>query len=173
MMRPLTRATAMAFLALGTLTVYASDSDVSADSVVSPLVSPAATRADVATDWMQLPDFVPPAGDFYPPSAASRLTQGAVGFEFQIDEEGRAQILAQTFTDHPFAPSATDYLTKGRFRVSPEWVQAGGPGLRFEVEVQFSIARDGGSCDKKPPHVADTEVLVVCRSLPPRRRGRL
>jgi hypothetical protein len=164
----------MAFLALGTLSVYASDSDVSADSVASPPVSAPVSQADVAIDWMQLPDFVPSAGDFYPPSAASRLTQGAVGFELQIDHEGHAQILSQTFTDHPdFAPSATEYLTKGRFRVSPEWVQAGGPGLRFAVEVQFSIARDGGSCDKKPPHVADTEVLVVCRPLPPRRRGRL
>ena len=161
MTRPLARATAMAFLALGALSVYADDSAVSADDTA-------------ATSWMQLPDFVPSSGDFYPPSAASKLMQGSVGIEFQIDEQGRAQILSQTFADHSdFAPRAADYLTKGRFRISPEWVQAGGPGLKFVVEVQFSLARGGGSCDKKPPHVADTEVLVVCRSLPTRRGGRL
>lgn len=177
MTRPPARATAMAFLALGSLSVYASDSDVTAESAVaadSP-ASPAVPASDAApSGWMQLPDFVPSSDDFYPPSAASRLTQGSVGIEFQIDDQGRAQILSQTFADEPvFAPSATDYLTKGRFRTSPEWVQAGGPGLRFVVEVQFSIGRDGSLCDKKPPHVADTEVLVVCHSLPSRRRGRL
>jgi hypothetical protein len=170
MTRPLARATAMAFLALGSLSVYADDSAVSAESA-APDVSADDTAA---SSWMQLPDFLPSSGDFYPPSAASKLMQGSVGIEFQIDEQGRAQILSQTFTDHAdFAPNAANYLTRGRFRVSPEWVQSGGPGLKFVVEVQFSLARGGGSCDKKPPHVADTEVLVVCRALPARRGGRL
>jgi hypothetical protein len=164
MTRSLARATAMAFLALGSLSVYADDSAVSAESAAP----------DNASSWMQLPNFAPATGDFYPSSAASKLMQGSVGIEFQIDEQGRAQILSQTFVDHPdFAPQAANYLTQGRFRISPEWVQAGGPGLKFVVEVQFSLARGGGSCDKKPPHVADTEVLVVCRALPARRGGRL
>ena len=170
MTRPLARATAMAFLALGSLSVYADDSAVSTEAA-APAVSADGTAA---SSWMQLPNFQPSSGDFYPSSAASKLMQGSVGIEFQIDEQGRAQILSQTFVDHPdFAPGATDYLTKGRFRVSPEWAQSGGPGLKFVVEVQFSLARGGASCDKKPPHVADTEVLVVCRSLPARRSGRL
>ena len=174
MTRPLARATAMAFLALGSLSVYADDSDVSAESA-APAVSEGPSVAEgAASSWMQLPNFVPSAGDFYPSSAVSKLMQGSVGIEFQIDEQGRAQILSQTFADHPdFAPGAADYLTKGHFRISPEWVQSGGPGLKFVVEVQFSIARGGGSCDKKPPHVADTEVLVVCRSMPTRRGRRL
>jgi len=156
MFRPLARVTAMAFLALGSLSVYADDSGVTSDS------------------WMQLPGFSQPAGDFYPSSAAGKLMQGSVGLEFQIDEKGHAQILAQSFADHSdFASKAADFLTKGTFRVSPEWVQAGGPGLKFAVEVQFLLARNGDSCDKKPPRVADTEVLVVCRSLPTRRGGRL
>lgn len=164
MIRPLARATAMAFLALGTLSVYADDS-------AAPAVSDGEAAAP---NWMQLPVFAPATGDFYPSSAASKLVQGSVGLEFQIDEQGHAQILSQTFADQAdFASSAARYLTKGRFRISPEWVQAGGPGLRFVVEVQFSLARGGGSCDKKPPRVADTEVLVVCRSLATRRGGRL
>ena len=170
MTRSLARATAMAFLALGSLSVYADDSAVSAESP-APVV-PADDTA--ASSWMQLPNFQPSSGDFYPSSAASKLMQGSVGIEFQIDEQGRAQILSQTFADHPdFAPGAAEYLTKGRFRISPEWIQSGGPGLKFVVEVQFSLSRGGGSCDKKPPHVADTEVLVVCRALPTRRSGRL
>lgn len=165
MTRPLARATAMAFLALCSLSVYADDSAVSE--------SPPEGEGAVSS-WMQLPNFVPSSGDFYPSSAASKLLQGSVGIEFQIDDQGRVQILSQTFADHPdFAPNAADYLTKGRFRISPEWVQSGGPGLKFVVEVQFSLVRGGGSCDKKPPHVADTEVLVVCRPLPARRGGRL
>jgi hypothetical protein len=161
MTRPFAWATAMAFLALGSLSVYADDSAV-----------PAAAEAPAAL--FALPDFVPAAGDFYPSSAASRLQQGSVGIEFQIDEQGRAQILAQSFADDPqFAPKAAEFLTKGHFRITPEWVQSGGPGLRFTVEVQFSVARGGDSCEKKPPHVADTEVLVVCRSLPSRRGRRL
>ncbi len=170
MTRPLARATAMAFLALGALSVYADDSGITSDSAASA----ASAAADAGDSWMQLPDFAKPAGDFYPSAAASKLLQGSVGFEFQVDEKGQAQILAQTFTDHPdFALKAADFLTKGRFRVAPEWVQSGGPGLRFAVEVQFSLARGGDSCDKKPPRVADTQVLVVCRSLPNRRSGRL
>lgn len=156
MTRPLARATAMAFLALGALSVYADDSGSTSEG------------------WMKLPNFVQPSGDFYPSSAASKLMQGSVGIEFQVDGQGRAQILAQSFADHPdFASKAADFLTKGSFRVSPEWVQSGGPGLRFAVEVQFSLARNGGSCDKKPPRNADIEVLVVCRSLPTRRERRL
>jgi hypothetical protein len=156
MTRPLARATAMAFLALAALSVYADDSGVTPDS------------------WMRLPGFLQPSGDFYPSSAAGKLMQGSVGLEFQIDEQGHAQILAQSFADHSeFGSKAADFLTKGTFRISPDWVQAGGPGLRFAVEVQFSLARNGGSCDKKPPRVADTEVFVVCRSLPTRRGGRL
>jgi hypothetical protein len=163
MTRPFACAIAMAFLALGSPSVYADDSAV-----------PAAAETSAATPVFSLPAFVPASGDFYPPSAASKLQQGSVGIEFQIDDQGRAQILAQTFADDPeFAPNAADFLTKGHFRISPEWVQSGGPGLRFTVEVQFSVARGGDSCEKKPPHVADTEVLVVCRSLPSRRGRRL
>lgn len=170
MTRPLARATAMAFLALGALSVYADDSGITSDSAAS--AASAATEAG-ASSWMQLPNFTQPAGDFYPSSAASKLVQGSAGIEFQIDEQGHAQILAQTFTDHPdFALKAAEFLTKGRFRVAPEWVQSGGPGLRFAVEVQFSLSRGDDACDKKPPRVADTEVLVVCRSLPNRRSGR-
>lgn len=167
MTRPLAWATAMTFLALGSPSVYADDSGISgADSAVADSAAIAAMLA--------LPDFVPAAGDFYPSSAASNLLQGSVGFELRIDAQGRAQILAQTFADDPdFAPKAADFLTKGHFRISPEWVQSGGPGLRFAVEVQFLVARGGDACEKKPPHVADTDVLVVCRSLPSRRRGRL
>ena len=159
MTRPFAWATAMAFLALGSLSVYAD-----ADSESAP----------AATVFVQLPDFDPSADDFYPAAAARKLVQGSVGVEFQIDDQGRAQELAQTFTDHPdFAPSAAEFLKKGRFRVSPDWAQSGNATVRFVVEVQFSVARGGTSCAKRPPHVADTEIFVVCRSLPTRRGGRL
>ena len=162
MKRPLASAAAMAFLALGSMSVYADDSGV-------PVASESPPAAVVS-----LPRFVPPSGKFYPRGAASRLEQGSVGIEFLIDEKGRAQILAQTFADDPdFAPKAAAFLTKGHFKISPDWVQSGGPGVRFAVEVQFSIARGGDPCEQKPPHVADTEVLVVCHALPSRRRGRL
>ncbi len=163
MTRPFGWATAMAFLVLACLSVYAADSEV-----------PAAADVPPDSGVVQLPDFVPSAEDFYPASAARKLLQGSVGFELQVDDQGRAQFLSQTFTDHPdFAPEAAGFLKSGRFRVSPVWAQSGGPDQRFVVEVQFTVARGGGSCTKRPPHVADTEVFVVCRSLPSRKGGRL
>jgi hypothetical protein len=163
MTRPFGWATAMAFLALASLSVYAADPEV-----------PDASGVPAASGVVQLPDFVPSDEDFYPASAARKLLQGSVGFELQIDDQGRVQLLSQTFADHPdFAPDAAGFLKSGRFRVAPGWVQSGGPDQRFVVEVQFSVARGGGSCTKRPPHVADTEVFVVCRSLPNRRGGRL
>ena len=157
MTRPFAWATAMAFLALGSLSVYAADSEVPA------------TAGEVG-----LPQFVASGGDFYPASAARKLMQGSVGVEVQIDDQGRAQVLEQTFADHPdFGASAAEFLKSGRFQVSPDWVQSGGPDQRFVVEIQFSVARGGASCVKRPPHVADTEIIVVCHSLPTRRGGRL
>jgi hypothetical protein len=118
----------------------------------------------------QLPEFTPSSGDFYPESAARRLLQGAVGVELQIDAQGQAQILQQTYTNHPdFADKAEAFLKSGRFQTSDEWVQSGGPEVTFLVEVQFSVARNGDACEQKPPRVADVEVLVVCRKLVSRR----
>jgi len=163
MTRPLAWATAMAFLALGSLSVYADDSGV-----------PAASEVPAASGWVPLPDFVASAEDFYPAAAARKLLQGSVGLEVQIDGQGRVQIVSQTFADHPdFAAGAAQFLKSGHFRVSPEWLQSGGSDQRFVVEVQFSVARAAGSCTKRPPRVADTDVLVVCRSLPIRKTGRL
>jgi hypothetical protein len=157
MTRPFAWATAMAFLALGSLSVYASD-------VYDPLPP---------VPELQLPRFAPAGADFYPSSAARSLTQGSVGVEFQIDDEGRVQDLAATFADSgDFATSATEYLTQGRFRIPADWVQSGGPGRRFFLEVQFSIARGDAGCAKKPPRVADSDVLTVCR-VQPKRKSRL
>jgi hypothetical protein len=121
-----------------------------------------------------LPDFVASPDDFYPESASRRLLQGAVGIEFQIDAEGHVQALRPTYTDNPdFAEKAQEYLKKGRFKTVDGWEQAGGPDLKFVVEVQFSVVRDGPICEKKPPRVADTEVLVVCKQLVRRNNRRL
>jgi hypothetical protein len=121
----------------------------------------------------QLPDFVASPGNFYPESAARRLLQGAVGIEFQIDAEGHVQALQPRYTDNPdFAEKAQEYLKQGRFRTVDGWEQGGGPELTFVVEVQFSVVRDGPICEKKPPRVADIEVLVVCKQLVPRRNNR-
>jgi len=159
MTRPLAWATAMAFLALGSPGVYAGDSE-GAD--VPPAVSE-----------LQLPQFVAASTDFYPATAVSKLMQGSVGVELLIDDQGRAQVVGQTFADHPdFAPSALEFLKQGRFRVPEDWAQSGGPEVHFVVEVQFSIARNDYNCAKKPPHVADTEVLMVCR-VQAKRRTRL
>jgi TonB family protein len=121
----------------------------------------------------QLPHFEASAGDFYPDSAARRLLQGAVRIEFQIDAEGHVQNLQPTDTDNPdFSEKAQEYLKKGRFQTVDGWEQAGGPELKFVVEVQFSVVREGSICEKKPPRVADTEVLPVCRWLVSRRNTR-
>jgi hypothetical protein len=130
-------------------------------------------EASADASLYQLPDFVASPGDFYPASAGRRLLQGAVGIEFQIDAEGRVQALQPRYTDNPdFAEKAQEYLKQGRFQTVDSWEQAGGPDLRFFVEVQFSVVRDGLICDKKPPRVADTEVLVVCKQLVSRRNSR-
>ena len=157
MTRPFAWATAMAFLALGSLSVYASDSEEPLPPVPE----------------LQLPRFVPAGDDFYPASAVRNLTQGSVGVEFQIDDQGRVQDLAPTFADNAdFATSATEFLTKGRFKIPADWVQNGGPGYRFFLEVQFSIARGDAGCAKKPPRVVDTAVVTVCR-VQPKRKTRL
>jgi len=159
MTRPLAWATAMAFLALGSLSVYASDSEVSDDPA--------------AVSELRLPKFVAADADFYPASAARKMMQGSVGLEFQIDDQGRAQVVGQTFADQPdFAPSAQEFLKQGRFRIPEDWAQSGGPEVRFVVEVQFSIARGDDTCAKKPPHVADMEIVMVCR-VQAKRRTRL
>jgi hypothetical protein len=147
----------MAFLALGSLSVYAGDE-------VEPLPP---------VPELQLPQFVPSSGDFYPASAARSLTQGSVGVEFLIDDQGRVQEFAATFADNSdFATSAAEYLNTGRFRIPSDWVQNGGPGRRFFLEVQFSIGRGEAGCTKKPPRVADSDILMVCR-MQVRRRTRL
>ena len=159
MTRPLARATAMAFLALGSLSVYAGDSEVSA--------------VPAAGFELHLPKFVASDADFYPASAARKMMQGSVGVELQIDDQGRAQVVGQTFADHPdFAPNAQEFLKQGHFRIPEDWAQSGGPEVHFVVEVQFLIARNDDDCAKKPPHVADMEVVMVCR-VQAKRRTRL
>ncbi len=149
MIRPLAWAVATVFLVLGCLGVYAADD-------------------------VRLPGFVPSGEDLYPAAAARKLLQGSVGVEVQIDGEGRAQILSQTFVDAPeVAESAAEVLKRGHFKVPEDWAQSGGPDERFVVEVQFTIARGDAPCAKKPPHVADTEVVLVCRLQPSRRKSRL
>lgn len=162
MSRPFAWATAMAFLALGSLSVYAGDSEGSDVADVPPAFSE-----------LRLPKFVASDADFYPVSAARKMMQGSVGVEFLIDDQGRAQVVSQTFADHPdFAPNAQEFLKQGRFRIPEDWTQSGGPDVHFVVEVQFSIARGDDTCAKKPPHVADTEVMMVCR-VQAKRRTRL
>lgn len=149
MTRPLAWAVATVFLAFGSLGVYAAQD-------------------------ARLPGFVAPSEDLYPAAAARKLMQGSVGIELQIDDQGRARILSQTFSDAPeFAENASEVLTRGRFKVPEGWAQSGGPEQRFLVEVQFIIARGDAPCAKKPPHVADTEVVLVCRVQPTRRKSRL
>lgn len=161
MTRPFARAIATAFLALGSMSVYA------ADEAASQELLPAA--ADV-----RLPDFTAAAEDFYPASAARKLQQGSAGVEFRIDAQGHVEILAQPYADDPdFAASAAEFLKRGRFRVTDDWVQSGGTQLRFAVEIQFSLTRGGIQCAPKPPRVADTQVITVCRAQPSRRSGRL
>ena len=149
MARRLAWIVATAFLGLGSLGVYAADA------------------------W-ELPGFVPSTEDLYPTAAARKLLQGSVGIELQIDEQGRARILSQTFVDAPeFAENAAEVLKRGRFKVPEGWAESGGPAQRFVVEVQFIIARGDAPCTRKPPHVADTEVVLVCRVQPTRRKSRL
>lgn len=81
MIRLLTRAAATACIVLIASSIQASDSAVSAP------ISESAAQLYVP------PDFTPSSGDFYPQSASRRLAQGAVGMEFQIDAQGRAQNL--------------------------------------------------------------------------------
>ena len=127
-----------------------------------------------AADDGRLPGFVPSSEDLYPAAAARKLMQGSVGIELQIDEQGRARILSQTFADAPeFAESAPEVLKRGHFKVPEDWAQSSGPDQRFVVEVQFIIARGDAPCAKKPPHVADTDVVLVCRVQPTRRKSRL
>jgi TonB family protein len=129
--------------------------------------------APAAAPLYQLPHFDAVPGDFYPDSAARRLLQGSVGIEFQIDAEGHVQNLQQTYANYPdFSEKAQEYLKKGRFQTVAGWEQAGGPELKFVVEIQFSVVREGSTCEKKPPRVADTEVLAVCRWLVSRRNSR-
>lgn len=161
MTRPFAWTFATAFLALGSMSVYAADEGPSQELL------PAA--ADV-----RLPDFTAAAEDFYPVSAARKLQQGSAGVEFRIDAQGHAEILAQPYADDPdFAASAAEFLKHGSFRVTDEWVQSGGTQLRFAVEIQFAVARGGTQCVPRPPRVADTQVLTVCRLQPSRRSGRL
>jgi len=149
MTRRLAWVVATAFLGLSSLGVYAADDG-------------------------RLPGFVPSSEDLYPAAAARKLMQGSVGVELQIDDQGRAQILSQTFSDAPeFAESAAEVLKRGHFKVPEGWTQSGGAEQRFLVEVQFIIARGDEPCAKKPPHVADTEVVLVCRVQPTRRKSRL
>jgi hypothetical protein len=162
--KPVAKRLAIAFLALGSMSVYAGASDSAA----------AADSAAPAVLEIRLPDFAPVVGDFFPDSAARKLMQGSAGMEFQIDGEGHVQIMGETFADQPdFAASAAEFLKKGRFRVGSNWVEIGGPTVRFYAEIQFVISRGGSDCAKKPPRTPDTEVIVVCRSQPSRRSGRL
>jgi TonB family protein len=159
MTRPLAWAVATAFLALGSLRVYAADSE---------------TESAYAFHEVQLPGFTPSSEDLYPVAAARKLLQGSVGVEFQIDAQGRVQLLSQTFIDAPeFAESAAEVLRRGRFRVPEDWEKSGGPAQRFAVEVQFNIARGDAPCVKRPPHTVDTEVVLVCWLQPSRRKSRL
>ena len=149
MTRPLAWAVATMFLGLGSLGVYAADEGA-------------------------LPLFVQSGEDFYPAAAARKLMQGSVGLELQIDDQGRAQILSHTFVDAPeFAESASEVLKRGHFKVPEDWAQSGGPEQHFVVEVQFTIARGDAPCARKPPHVADAEVVLVCRVQSIRRKSRL
>jgi hypothetical protein len=166
MIRPFAWAVATVLLAFGSPGVYAGDSDSDVQGS-----SPGDAAAVVP---LQLPQFVPSGDDFYPESAARKLAQGAAGFEIQIDAEGHAQIVSETFADNPdFGTSAAEFLKRGRFRIPEDWLQSGGPGAHFVLEVQFSLARGSATCTPKPPRVADTEVLTVCRTIVSRRGGRL
>jgi TonB family protein len=166
MTRPIPMAVATAVLALGSLCVYAADSEGQSET--------AETESKYAYHDVVLPRFTPSSEELYPAAASRKLLQGSVGVEFQIDAEGRARVLSQTFVDAPeFAASASEVLERGRFDVPADWVKAGGPAQHFVIEVQFNIARGDAPCTKRPPHVADTEVISVCWQQPTRRRSRL
>jgi TonB family protein len=166
MTRPWAWAVATAFLALGSLGVYASDAEGQAET--------AGTESKYAYHEVVLPRFTQSSEDLYPAAASRKLLQGSVGVEFQVDANGHAQVVSQTFIDAPeFAESASEVLKRGHFDVPSDWVIAGGPAQHFVMEVQFTIARGDSPCTKKPPHVADTEVVLVCWQQPTRRKTRL
>ena len=166
MTRPVSMAVATAFLALGSLYVYAGDSQGQSET--------AETESKYADRELVLPRFMPSSEELYPAAASRKFLQGSAGIEFQIDAEGRAQILSQIFVDAPeFGESASEVLKRGRFDVPADWVTAGGPAQHFVIEVQFNITRRDAPCTKRPPHVADTEVISVCWQQPSRRRNRL
>jgi hypothetical protein len=150
MTRPAAWAFAMMFLAFSSLAVY-------------------------AAEGFELPRFVPAGEDeFYPDAAARKLLQGAAGVDFMIDAKGRAQVLGQRFADNPeFGAKASEFIERGRFNVPDGWEQAGGTEQRFFLEVQFSITRGGDSCARKPPRLADSAIVTICKVQVSRRSGRL
>ena len=116
-----------------------------------------------------LPPFLPSDELTYYPDEARRLGQkGFVDLTFAIDGEGRAVHIKQVCYTLPLLrESAVRGLASSRFRVPPNWEQAGAASREFAFEFQYRLVIGASTpCGKyHSQRIPDAKLVRVCGRL--------
>ena len=116
-----------------------------------------------------LPPFLPSDELTYYPAEARRLGQkGFVDLTFAIDGEGRAVHIKQVCRTLPLLrESAVRGLASSRFRVPPNWEQAGAASREFGFEFQYRLVIGASTpCGKyHSQRIPDAKLVRVCGRL--------
>ena len=109
----------------------------------------------------------------YPPDAQRRGIQGIVDLSFNIDNEGRVRQLRLTSSgDGSLDVAAKDYVQALQYQLPSDWQARGYADLRFDIELQFSLAEAGKRCPAgTDPHLPQAEVVTICSARLPPHRG--
>jgi hypothetical protein len=117
-----------------------------------------------------LPEFISSGESVYPAPALRLRRQGIVIVTFRINDKGRVEDLAETYSDFPQLGSRIPVFFKmSRFRLPTDWAASGNTQQLFTVEFQFGLKEPGGTCpNQRSPRSPNADVVMICRDAPRR-----
>jgi TonB family protein len=107
---------------------------------------------------------------YYPREALSRHDSGAVLVEYSVNAKGVTEriVVLESGASNSFQAAALRLIGQVHCKPKKEWIDGGGPQLRFRVNVLFEII------DETPAKPIDPEVgIIKVSSRPPRLPNKL
>ena len=132
-----------------------------ADIVFDPVTRPDSADTDARP---KIPRMIGNFIDLYPETAQERNERGVVDIEFNVDGNGHAVNVRQTYAAFPdLGNRIPTYLKRAVFKVPSNWEASGYATAVFNMEFQFGIAASPLACgDGIPARVPGADVVVVC-----------
>lgn len=115
-----------------------------------------------------MPDFLEgKTVTLYTEKALRERQSGVVDVSFNIDGQGNAQNIEETYTDGPdLGDNVHEFIKMGRFKIPADWIATKSTDLRFTMEFQFALSniRKGIECPKSrsAPRVKNIVAIMVC-----------